>query len=120
MGWWEPGDPVPATGRRLLLGVAIWSGYDLRLLDLVDAALSAAPSHLVVDVFDMDAAREPDWFEPFIPGIGDVCTTPVAGLWEAGPLVRRGAGHEARKIVADLFGFDLAGLITFPPLTAVP
>ena len=113
MGWWRPGDPIPPTGHRLLIGVAVWSGYDLRLLDYIDAALPAAPAGLSVDVFDMDTAREPDWFEPYIPGLGDVSNTPVAGLWDEGRLVRRGTGHEARIIVAELFALDLSALSAF-------
>ncbi len=118
MNWWSLGDPVPGAGRRLLLGVSVWAGYDLRLLDLVDAALAGAPPDVAVDVFDMAAACEPDWFEPYLPGIGDVCITPVVGLWEDGRLVERGAGYAARRIAADLFGFDPEGLVSRPSFTA--
>ena len=108
MNWWTPGQPVASAGHRLLIGVAVWSGYDMRLLDFIDAALAHPPvANLTVDVFDADAVRPPTLFEPYIPGIGEVFQTPIVGLWVDGVLTKKDSGYAGRKIVADLFGFDM-------------
>jgi hypothetical protein len=112
MHWWSIGDPVRSTGRRLLIGAAVWSGYDMRILDYVDAALADPRfADLTVDVFDCDQVQPPDGFESYIPGIGPVAGTPVVGLWVNGSLVDRASGYHGRKIVADLFGFDMQELV---------
>lgn len=115
MHWWKPGDPVRATGRRLLIGAAVWSGYDLRLLDYVNAALADPRfADVAVDVFDCDQVQSQDGFEPYVPGIGPVSGTPVVGLWIDGKLADKAAGYHGRKIVADLFGFDMQELVARP------
>ena len=40
---WRPGDSVSPHGERLLLGVATWSGYDMRLPDVMAEGLSRGP-----------------------------------------------------------------------------
>ena len=41
MHLWQPGQPIAAHGRRLLIGVATYSVYDLKLLDLVHSHSTA-------------------------------------------------------------------------------
>jgi hypothetical protein len=49
---WKPGDPVPQEGRRVLIGVAATSRYDLRLLDaLAQAARQGKTGDDQIDVF---------------------------------------------------------------------
>jgi hypothetical protein len=112
MNWWQPGDEVRATGKRVLIGVAVWSGYDLRLLDYVDRALGDPRfADVTVDVFDCDRVRSPEEFEAYIPGLAPISGTPVVGLWNDGKLMDRAFGYQGRKIVADLFGFDMQELV---------
>src|SRR5438270_3756832 len=66
---WGRDDPVPATGRFLLIGVATWSGYDMRLLDVVEQS-PGGPD--VIGVFDTAECKSDADFEARIPGIGDV------------------------------------------------
>src|SRR5712692_6485641 len=53
--WWEPGDPIPSQGRRFLIGVATWCGYDMRLLDALNEAVRRGQTRSDrIDVFDFD------------------------------------------------------------------
>src|SRR5438046_1804022 len=52
---WSPGDTVPRDGRWLLIGVATWSGSDMRLLDAVSRALREEARGAAVAVFDVAA-----------------------------------------------------------------
>src|SRR5687768_8509388 len=67
---WSPGDSVPDRGTRLLVGVATWSGYDMRLLDVVAEGVSRdwdkAP---VVEVFNVADCRDVSDFKKFVPGL---------------------------------------------------
>ncbi len=95
LGVWKPGDPIPRSGRRLLIGVATYSLSDLELLD----ELSRLDSHLaVIDVFNSRDVRSSVSFEDYIPGIGAVYQTPVVGLWENGALVAKATGKSARDL----------------------
>src|SRR5262249_9087481 len=69
---WSPGDPIPATGDRLLIGVATWSAHDLGLLDAVSQALQTRPPGLAVDLFNVADCATPQAFERYVPGIGNV------------------------------------------------
>lgn len=91
---WLPDRPIPLKGTFLLVGVATWSGYDMMLLDAIEAAV-VHPD--VVGVFDMQEMQSPD-FSARIPGLVDVMQGPVAGLWQDGRLVAAGSGHDAREI----------------------
>jgi hypothetical protein len=105
--WWSPGDPVAERGARLLLGIAPYSWYDLRLLDLVDEALSTwrgpeAPPR--VDVFSTLDCRTQDDFHHYVPGVAPVYQTPVLGRWQDGVQVSKATGALARDEAARLFG----------------
>ena len=110
----EPGDPIPERGTRVLLGVATWSGYDMRLLDVVDKAVtestSAAPK---VDVFNMADCKRPGAFQKYIPQLRQVFHSPVAGVWREGSLNWSGQGYEAREQVAHMFGSSSAEIIVY-------
>src|SRR4051794_29160722 len=55
---WSPGDPIPTTGDRLLIGYATWSGYDRLLLKIVSEVLTGPhPPPIRVDAFDMDRCQ---------------------------------------------------------------
>ncbi len=60
------GQPASSTGRYLLIGIATWSDYDMKLLDRVDAL---SGDDLRVDVFDSDTFHSAEEIEALIPGI---------------------------------------------------
>ena len=99
---WRPGDPIEPTGRRLLLGVATWSVPDLTMLDELARALHRQPAGVVVDVFNVADVRSAGDFDRYVPGIGTVFHTPVAGLWIDGRLVAKASGKSGRDLVAEV------------------
>ena len=111
---WFP-DLAGANGKaeRFVIGVAVWSNYDLRLLDLLNevSARSDAPA---VAVFDLDALASPDELERTFPGIGPVFQTPVVGHWRDGNLVETASGFAARQLLGSALGFD-PQLVIQPP-----
>src|SRR5262245_12157703 len=89
---WAPGDPIPSTGRRLLIGVATWSAQDLALLDGVADSLEIPAPGLTIEVFNVADCTSPAAFERYIPGISRVFHTPVAGVWSDGQLIESASG----------------------------
>lgn len=104
---WRAGAEVPTTGLFLLVGVATWSGYDMKLLDLIESAPNGPDG---TGVFDVNGCRTAEDFEQYIPGLGSIYLTPAVGLWQDGHLTASGCGHEGRKIVCRAFGIDPARL----------
>ena len=105
--WWSPDQPLPSAPQFLLVGVAVWSGYDLNLLDHLDRAVTAGiRPETPVYVFDADACTSPEQYEAIMPGIGFVHHTPAVGYWEGGRLIEKACGFHGRQIVARLFGID--------------
>ncbi|HJT76734.1 MAG TPA: hypothetical protein VJ739_05985 [Gemmataceae bacterium] len=100
---WRPGDPLSDHGTRILIGIATWSGYDMRLLDVVEEGM-ARGSAPAVAVFNTSDCRTQDDFNKYVPGLGAVYQTPVVGIWQDGRLEWSGQGAEARERVARLFG----------------
>ena len=73
---WRPGDSVAEQGLRLLLGVATWSGYEMRLLDVIAAALrKEGPRGYSAEVFNTADCPNPQTFGKYIPGLGQVLHT---------------------------------------------
>lgn len=106
MYWLAGPDSINGTGEKLVVGVAVWSRYDLTLLDELNAF---AASHLGVRVCVFDVDRVNGEFERFVPGVGEVMQTPVVGHWKGGVLVAKGVGFEGRGIAR--------GLMSQPALT---
>ncbi len=103
---WRPGEPI-AGGRRLLIGVATWSLHDLSLLDILDDAMARVGAVVDrIDVFDLDRLEQGD-FEDYIPDLGRVVGTPLAGYWEDRIVGEKGFGWRAMAIILDLFDFTL-------------
>jgi hypothetical protein len=105
---WFPDRPESHTvGRALVLGVAAWSIYDVRLLCLVaDARARATAPALDVAVFDVDELLSSAELRRIFPGIGKVFHVPVAGYWEAGQLKEVASGFAARELIGRLLGID--------------
>lgn len=103
---WSPGNPIPAKGKRVLIGVATWSAYDMKLLDAVSQVLQRSPLDLMVDVFNVADCSSLESFERYMPGIGRVFQTPVVGLWSDGQLVDKATGRSGRELAARVSGLD--------------
>lgn len=109
---WRPGDPIATRDNRYLIGVATWSGYDMRLLDVLAEALAAHPNDPpVVEVFNTADCRHEQDFDRYIPGIGVVSHTPVVGFWHNGELAASAQGHAAREFIAGMFDLRSAEIV---------
>ena len=96
---WRPGDPIALSPQRLLVGAATYAFQDLRLLDRIDSYARNHVHSLRVDVFNtLDVSSHAD-FARYIPGLGEVYHTPVAGLWEVGRFVTGGSGRNAIELI---------------------
>src|SRR5438270_606566 len=100
---WKPGDPIPNRGTRILIGAAVWSRYDMLLLDLIDTALENGDGPHV-DVFNAGILTSQDAIQDYISGIGEVLQVPAAGVWREGVLVERASGFAGRDLIARMFG----------------
>lgn len=97
---WLPAPETPnGTADKLVVGVATWSGRDLKLLDELTHFAASHPG-IRISVFDVD--RIGGEFERFIPGVGEVLQTPVVGRWSGGVLVESGTGQAGREIARNL------------------
>jgi hypothetical protein len=112
---WTPDSRIPAGGTRLVIGVATWSGYDMRLLDVLAEALSRrqASDFPVVEVFNTADCRDHRDFARYIPNLGSVLQTPVVGIWRDGRFEWSGQGYEARDRAARLFGSGSAEIVEY-------
>jgi hypothetical protein len=111
---WQPGDPVPSQGIRLLVGVATWSGYDMRLLDVTAEALARnAAKAPVVEVFNTADCGNLRDFRAYIPNLRHLFHTPAVGIWRDGQLSWSGEGYEARDQVARMFGSGSAEIVAY-------
>jgi hypothetical protein len=111
---WKPGDPIADLGLRVLVGTATWSGYDMRLLDVIDQVIpslgDAAP---LVEVFDASYLPSQEAFQEYIPGLPMVFHTPAVGVWRDGVLHERSEGFDARETVARLVGSSSDEIVEF-------
>ena len=91
----------------LVLGVAAWSIYDVRLLTFVsDVVKTGALLDLHVAVFDVDELSPSAELQHHFTDAGEVFHTPVAGYWESGQLKETATGFAARELVGRLLGVD--------------
>ena len=117
--WWPDRTETNGTGRRLVIGVAVWSNYDLRLLDLVnEVVLAGNHSDVLVAVFDIDAVASQAELQRIFPGIGEVIQTPAVGYWDGGQLKETASGFSGRQLVGRVLGFDPQLAVEQPVQTA--
>jgi hypothetical protein len=100
---WSPGDPIPATGERLLIGVARWCTYDRRLLSHFE---SLPPSPCRIDLFDADRCTSQEAVRDYIPRIGLIHHMPIVGYWRDGVLVESDCGYSGRHLIYRVLGLD--------------
>src|SRR5262249_50610849 len=107
LNWWRRGMQIPSQGKRLLIGVAPYSAADLQLLDATNEVLAQARGEPIrVDVFNVLECQSMADFDSYLPGIGPVYQTPVAGLWEEGVLRETASGRAARELIARVLAPD--------------
>jgi hypothetical protein len=102
---WQIGDDIAQANRRVLIGVAPYSMYDLKLLDALNE-LPLDPNSERVDVFDVLNNKTGQDFERYVPSIGKVYQTPVVGIWKNGHLEDKGSGYTGRELLIKLYGLD--------------
>jgi len=112
---WQPGDPSFEHDVHCLIGVATWSGYDMRLLDVIAEALHQNPVDLPkVYVFNTADCQHGADFARYIPGLHEVAQTPVVGFFRRDEQFSKFLqGHAARESVANLFGSTSAEIVAF-------
>lgn len=111
---WHPNDPISEHGPRYLIGVATWSGYDMRLLDVIAEVLSRNPvDPPAIDVFNTSDCSQQQDFDHYISGLSAVLHTPVLGFWNNGQLAYSAQGQAAREFLAGTFDFRSAEIVAF-------
>lgn len=108
---WHLGDPVSPASKRILIGIAVWSAYDLRLLDALDQAFVDKPSaHERIDIFELDAEGRTsggyEYIEQVIPGLGRIYHTPIVGIWESSKLTKKDSGAAARELIIERYNLN--------------
>ena len=94
-----------------MIGFAPYSRIDLKLLDHVDNALGKdAKDPIRVDVFNVLECTTMEDFGRYIPGIGKVFQTPVAGVWIDGVLIEKACGRDARHLIKRTFDLEPSSL----------
>jgi hypothetical protein len=109
---WTPGDPIQAQGIRFVIGIAVWSVYDMRLLDALDQVLSQRAER--VDVFNVDDCSTMECLRDYVPLVGKIYDSPIVGTWQDGKQVNQCSGAIAREMVAQYFGINHNRLIALP------
>jgi hypothetical protein len=113
---WRPDDTLVTSGRRVLVGVAVWSGYDMTLCKaLYHAAVSGRMGADRIEFFDVDevfadATPRFDVLERYLPGLTalpDYWPVPMVGIWSEGVLQQTALGPSGRQLLMDLYGLDL-------------
>ncbi|HRH42481.1 MAG TPA: hypothetical protein PKY82_12715 [Pyrinomonadaceae bacterium] len=108
---WRLGDRLKIKGTRYVLGIAVWSLYDLRLLDALDEALSQTESNERVDVFSIDSCQSHEEIRGYVPNLEKILHPPVVGVWQDGKQIKQASGYAGRKILVDAFSLDHEELI---------
>jgi hypothetical protein len=105
--WWQVGQPIPAGERVLLIGVAVWSGYDLNTLDQAEAAVRAGHgAGTEVHVFDAHELQSDEQLAGLLPGVHLLYQSPYVGLCCDGQVVEAAGGYLGRQLVARALGID--------------
>ncbi len=117
---WHLGDPVPTIGQRILIGIAAWSVYDLRLLDALKQACTGRLGTLArIDILDIDAASRAsggwDYLGRIFPGIGNIYHTSVVGIWENDTLIQTASGATGRGLIIDRYSLSRDEIVQKEP-----
>jgi hypothetical protein len=103
---WHLGDQIETQGTRYLIGIAVWSVYDLRLLDKLDAALLKKERNVRIDVFNIDWCKSQEEISAYVPEIDKVFATPVVGVWKDGKQIKQASNYLGRMILVEAFSLN--------------
>lgn len=106
---WSAGQPPPATGSFMLVGVAVgWNRYDQELLAVLDEAIvEGSTKDDVVAAFAADALTDSTELDQFIPGLPGPLQSPYVGWWVDGQERFTGSGPSAATFLSDRYGLVL-------------
>ena len=110
--FWRLGDAIVSHSTRFLVGIAVWSLYDLRLLDALDAAFSNGKRTEHIDVFNLDSCRTQEEILAYFPHIDKVVHTPIVGVWRDGKQIRQGSSYIGRNILVEAFALDREKIVS--------
>jgi hypothetical protein len=103
---------LPRSGSssddRLIVGVAMWSDYDVQFLEVLQRSSSSIGAAL--EVFDMDDVRTEEDLQQFIPGGHLPLRTPVVAVIRRGGLTEQLEGD----VVLAMNPVDLMRLLNAP------
>lgn len=91
-----------SPGRRLLIGLASYSSYELELAQEIVDRSDQRPKDILLQLFDVLDVQDMDDFQSYIPGVGNVYQTPVIGVWKNGVLTDKAQGFDARQLARRL------------------
>jgi hypothetical protein len=109
---WTP-QVTSSADQVLVVGAAVWSIYDLRLLDLLADHVSRLEPQVHLVLFDIDRVSTPDELDCRVPGQEKPHHTPVVGHWSAGEFVESECGYAGRHLIYRLLGLDPAAADDF-------
>jgi hypothetical protein len=102
ISFWSPEESIPMEGRWILVGFAPYSLPELELLDKIKEALERSLTRREkVQIFNVLDCKTMADLEKYIPGIGNVCHTPVVGIWQNGVLIQKASGAEGRRLILE-------------------
>jgi len=101
---WTPADATPPD-TVLVIGIASWSLYELRLLDLINGELATKQDAPRVVVFDI-GTKQNDELLHRIPFDQPPLGTPMVGYWRDGHHVESAWGYAGRHLIYRVFGLD--------------
>jgi hypothetical protein len=89
----SPGEPVAATGKQFIIGIATYSAPELELMDKLEHFLEQTDAESIdVEVFDVLSCKTMSDFASFIPDIDGVYRTPIIGVICDGKLIDHATG----------------------------
>jgi hypothetical protein len=104
---WRKGQSIATIGRRLLIGLASYSGYDLELAQDIANMVPSDKQGMTVEFFNILDVQDPADFDNYIPAMQSptpvrFVSTPAVGLWENGVLVQTAQAFHGREMVRRL------------------
>jgi len=101
---WESNDGICQNGARLVVGVAVWTRYDMAVMDaLAEAAPILKTKNVHVEVFNFDDYINKGDANKRVPGIEDttIYHSPIVGIWRGGELQEKDTGYKGRELIYD-------------------
>jgi len=103
--YWRPGDSIPNSGRRVLIGALVFSPGDMRVLDVLDTTLPKQREEIVdrLDVFSLSEVPEAEGLRSYFPGFEGRTLSPLVGVWIDGVKEEYACGRRAYDVLIELY-----------------